>query len=89
MSTNRLTGWTHVVLNYIGPNNGQGIQIYYNGEQTGSDDMRSLSTYQPGSGRVVIGRENTADDNDYASFHVDQLLFFNETLTEQNIQNMY
>ena len=51
--------------------------------------MRSLSAYQPGSGRVVIGRENTADDNDYASFHVDQLLFFNEALTEQNIQNMY
>ena len=24
----RLTGWIHVVLNYIGPNNGQGIRIF-------------------------------------------------------------
>ena len=23
------SGWTHVVLNYIGPNNGQGIRIYH------------------------------------------------------------
>ena len=32
---NRPIGWTHVVLNYIGPN--AGIKVYYNGTEVGSD----------------------------------------------------
>ena len=26
---NRQTGWFHILLNYIGPNDGEGIRIYY------------------------------------------------------------
>ena len=25
--------WTHVLVNYIGPSDGEGIRIYYNGTQ--------------------------------------------------------
>ena len=27
------TEWTHVVVNYIGPDDGEGIRLYYNGTQ--------------------------------------------------------
>ena len=27
------TGWTHVVMNYIGPSNGQGIRLFFDGKK--------------------------------------------------------
>ena len=76
---------THIVLNYIGPNNGQGTRIYIDGIQTASSNVISSYTFQPGAGRVVIGRLSI---DDYASVDVDELLFFNETRSDQNIQDM-
>ena len=34
------TEWTHIVLNYIGPNNGEGINIYCNGTEVDSDTTK-------------------------------------------------
>ena len=77
-------GWTHLVLNYIGPNNGQGIQIYFNGMQIGSDNTKSGTSYQPGDGRVILGRHHLR----YAGADVDELLFFNKTLSDQEIMDI-
>ena len=87
-ATSLPTGWTHIVLNYIGPNNEEGIRIYENGIQTGSDDTQSAHAYQPGEGRVVIGRQYTDVDAAYASVDIDELLFFNETLSDQDIRDL-
>ena len=82
VSPMRSTGWTHVVLNYLGPNNGQGIRIYYDGEQTGSGYTKYTYTSPTGAGRVVVGRYYTVHDAYYTSVHVDELLFFNEALDD-------
>ena len=82
------TGWTHIVLNYLGPDNEQGIRIYYNGTQVGSDSTRSAATYMPGDGRVVVGRFYVDYGDSYANVDTDELLFFNEALTDPNIQDM-
>ena len=69
-----------------GPNNGQGTRIYRDGIQTASSNVISSYTFQPGSGRVVIGRLSIDDDDNYADVNLDELLFFNETLSDQNIR---
>ena len=84
------SGWTHVVLNYFGPNNGQGIRVYYDGVQTKSDETKQahVNPYQPGDGRVVLGRELIDSNSSYASADIDDFLFFNEALSDQNIEHM-
>ena len=74
------------MLKYIGPDNGQGIQIHLNGVLAVSDNTKSTGTYQSGDGRVVLGRQFIDDDSHYVSVDVDELLFFNETLSDQDIQ---
>ena len=87
MYSSRSSGWIHVVLNYVGPNNGQGIRVY-NGAEIKSDVTKQAYPYRPGAGRVVIGRQLIDEYATYVSVDVDELLFFNEALTDQNIQDM-
>ena len=83
----RPSGWTHIVLNYIGPENGQGIQIYVDGLPTESAASKTSRPSQCGNGRVVVGRLLTDRDHikDYADVDVDELLFFNEKLSDQQV----
>ena len=78
-------------MNFIGPNEGQGIRIYNDGQLIGSDTTKTNETNLPSDGRIVIGR---ADLNHigtpnfftlYASVEVDELLIYNRTLTEPEI----
>ena len=78
-------GWTHVVLNYIGPNNGEGIAIYCDGEEVASDTIKSVQTIQARDGRVVAGRFQTDEDKSYTSVQVDELIFFNHFLESAEI----
>ena len=80
------SGWTYIVLNYIGPNNGQGIRIYNDGIQTGSDDTKSGGAHPPGEGRILVGRPFLHSDEFYASFTLDELIFFNRALTMEEIK---
>ena len=82
-------GWFHLVLNYIGPADGQGITIYKDGILQGSDTSKGGPSYPPGDGRVVVGRWFTDRDRDYASVEVDELTFWNRALTLQEIQAIY
>ena len=83
------SGWTHVVLNYIGPDNGQGIGIYYNGAEVASDTTKTSGSYSAGYGRIVVGRRYTNEDRLYTSVQVDELVFFNVALTPEYIQSLY
>ena len=89
-SPSKLTEWTHIVLNYIGPNNGQGIQIYYNGQEVESDTIKDAArSHSAGDGRVVLGRLYTNSDDYYGSVEIDELLFFNQTLSNDDINALY
>ena len=82
--------WSHLALNYIGTYAGQAIRVHLDGVLTGSDDTvsKSVHVYSQGEGRVVVGREFTHLDHKYASVTVDELLFFNETLSDQQILDL-
>ena len=74
---------------YLGPNNGQGISIYYNGTEEGSATTKAGGPYSAGDGRIVVGRIYTNLDQDYASFEVDELIYFNAALTSDDVQSIY
>ena len=81
--------WTHVVLNYIGPEDDtQGIRVYFNGELEDTDTHKSGTPKQPGDWRLVIGRQHSDTDEDYASVGVDELLLFNQKLNDEEIQSL-
>ena len=83
------TGWTHVVLNYIGPNNGEGIIGYFDGIEVKTDTSKYGGPFKVGDGRIVVGRRYTDRDAKYASVQVDELIYFNATLTSDNVQSIY
>ena len=80
-----LSDWTHVVMNYIGPEDGQGIRIYVDGIETGSDVTKIGYLSQPGEGRIVVGRLHTDQNENYASVEVDELMFFNATINDSQV----
>ena len=76
------------MLNYIGPNDGEGIRVYYNGQEEVNgiteDAIRSA-----GDGRIVVGRMKTDEDRYYASMEIDELIFFNKALSTADIKLLY
>ena len=85
----RPVGWTHLVMNYIGPNEGQGIRVYYDGKEAASETTKITASHSAGDGRVLVGRIYTDRDELYASVQVDELTFFNKTLNTAAIMAMY
>ena len=80
--------WTHIVLNYIGPGNGEGAEVYFNAVHKGRDDSKVSKTFSPGDGRAVVGRQRTDGVGGYASVDVDELLFFNYKLSNAQIMKI-
>ena len=85
----RPTGWTHVVLNCIGPNTGEGISVYYDGREVASDTTKAGGPYSAGDGRIVVGRYYTDRDERYSTVQVDELIFFNQALEHNDIAPLY
>ena len=83
------TGWFHIVLNYIGPNDGEGLRILIDGTEVGSATNKDGGAYPAGDGRIVVGREYTDSGRRYASVRVDELIYFNASLTSDNVQSIY
>ena len=79
------TGWTHIILNYMGPDDGQGFTIYHDGgHEVDASDKEPL-TNPPSDGRVVVGRRYAYLDELYGGIDMDELLFFNEKLSDEEI----
>ena len=76
-------------MNYIGPNDGEGVRIYYDGEEVASGTTKSSSSYSAGDGKITVGRYYTNVNTLYASVQVDELVFFNQTLSNDNINLLY
>ena len=77
------------MLNYLGPNNGQGIRIYYNATEVGSDTSKTVETKVAADGRIVVGRALTNYNHFYASIHIDELIFFNQALSLEEIRTIH
>ena len=83
---NARSGWTHVVLNYIGPSSGQGIQMFIDGQEVASVTTKmSRSGSGAADGRVVVGKLFSVGEH-YASLEIDELIFFNQTLNLDQIK---
>ena len=84
------TGWFHLVLNFIGSNDGQEMVVYLDGEEVARVARKSTPGTAPqGDGRVVIGRLETDDDGYYGSIMIDELTLWNQALSLQDIQNLF
>ena len=57
------SGWTHIVMNYIGTNDNEGIRVYINGQELMVDIRSDDSGFSAGDGRIVVGRLLTNLDN--------------------------
>ena len=80
--------WFHIVFNIIGPNDGEGFTIYHDGKLA----LNVTSFYRRRShafdGKIVIGNffPDRDSQSNYASFEIDELLFFNKCLTKEEVQ---
>ena len=84
------TEWYHLVFNYVGTNNAEGVTIYHDGVEVGSNTQKTPYYNNAGSGIVVLGRYYVqALEQSFASVMVDELLFFNRYLTEEEVQILY
>ena len=77
---NRPSGWFHAVLNFMGTT----TTIYQDGVKTIESGALIYHLTQ-GDGRIAVGRRFTELDEAYSSVQVDELLFFNQTLTDDEI----
>ena len=76
-------------MNYIGPSDGEGVSIYYDGAEVASGTTKSATPKPAGDGRIVVGRAYTNRDYGYASVEVDELIYFNDSLTSDEVQSFY
>ena len=51
--------------------------------------LYNAGQYQPGDGRVIIGKQNADHDEGYASLEIDELAFFNARLSGAEILELY
>ena len=80
------SGWTHFLLNYIGPSNGDGIRVYSDGVEVASGTTKTSESFPAGNGRVVVGRFYTSGDAYYTNTEVDELIYFNKALATEEIE---
>ena len=85
--------WVHIVMNYIAPDDEQGIETYLNGEAYEDSNTKTASTNGnlQGEGRIILSRNlaQTSIATNYASMDIDELFFFNATLTAQQIISLH
>ena len=68
-------------------NDRKGVWVYYDGKQVGKDTSLETgsSVHDNGNGRIAVGRRFAESDQKYASVQLDELLFFNQALTERQV----
>ena len=80
---------TRVVLNYFGPENGMEIKLYQNGGFLKQGSGKISGDYLSGDGRLVVGRQITGWNQNYGSVDLDELLMFNATISEEEIEALW
>ena len=77
--------WFHTVMVYNGPK--KGITIHIDGKSVGTQTDRGTRKYDENVRQVVIGRRSSDEDDDYVSALVDEVMFWDKRLT--NEESMY
>ena len=77
------------MLNFIGPNSGEGIQAFRDGALISRYQSGWPGDQTIGDGRVVIGRKYADTNNYYSHVEMDELIFFNEALLEEEVSELY
>ena len=77
------------MINYIGPRNGEGVRVLFNGQEVARGPSRYSGSYPGGNGRIVIGRQFTGLGGSYSSVMVDELIFFNKIVTNNEINVLF
>ena len=82
-----LNEWFHSVINFMGPNTGEGFNLFIDGMMRGVSARSTLNHGAINNGRIAVGRRLIENNNylDYTSFAMDELFFFNRTLTDTEI----
>ena len=83
------SGWFHFILNYIGPDNGEAIWMYIDGSDVGNYTSKSGGPFSAGDSRIVVGKTYTRLNGQHTSVQLDELIFFNQTLTNTEVQSIY
>ena len=83
------TGWIHVVVNYIGLNNGEGTRMFIDSVEVSSATTKDTGLHSPGDERIVVGRWYKDKDDKYASVQIDELIFFNNLLSSEEVHLLY
>ena len=81
--------WIHLILTYTGPNQIQGLRLYKDGTLVDLDSFKSAYMYTTGDGRVVVGKNYIDTDDAYTSVEIDELIFFNQALLDDNAKDLY
>ena len=76
-------------MNYIGPMNGQGLEIFQDGTVVAVQPNKGTRQSTPGNGSLVLGKHFVNEDGMYVSMDLDELLFFNRKLTTQEVKKIY
>ena len=64
--------------------------MYYDGQEVESDTGKDTTrSYIFGDGRTVVGRLYTDQNDSYSSVQVDELMYFNASLTSDDVQSIY
>ena len=80
--------WFHMVFNFIGSADGRGIHIYHDGVLVVSDTSKSAGRFFPEDRNIVLGRLFVNYNEEYSTAHFDDVLFFNQALTEGQINRL-
>ena len=83
-----------MVLNYIGPEHGQGIRIHYNGAKLDGGNYKSPpgKPTSAADGSVTVGKFKNyyySVTIDYSRVALDELLFYSVKLTSDQIKELY
>ena len=70
-------------MNFIGPDDG--IRIYHDGMEVGSDTNIQGNPKHNGDRRIVFGRYFADSAGTYSSIQIDELLLFNQLLTDPQV----
>ena len=68
---------------------GQGMTVYHDGTEVGSDTSRASASMATGNGDLFIGRRLGNSGSHYASVYVDGLKLYNRQLSDDEIAQMY
>ena len=68
---------------------GQGITVYHDGTEVGSDTSRASGSRVQGNGDLFIGRRLGQSGSLHAAVYVDELKLYNRQLSVDEISRMY